>query len=62
MHSGGPTLPLKKMSRYPHVLYYSVTSVETIKSLCWAAKISSIRKVKEISNLSPEMMICIEKM
>ena len=28
----------------------SVTSIETIRSLCWAVKISSIRKVKEISN------------
>ena len=39
----------------------SITSVETIRSPCWAARISSIRKVKEISNFSPEM-ICIEKM
>ena len=28
----------------------SVTSIKTIRNLCWAAKISSIRKVKEISN------------
>ena len=28
----------------------SVTSVKRIRSLCWAVKISSIRKVKEISN------------
>ena len=31
----------------------SVTSVKTIRSLCWAVKISSIRKVKEISNFYP---------
>ena len=43
-----------------HILF--VTSVETIRSLRWAAKISSIRKIKEISNFSLEMMICIEKM
>ena len=28
----------------------SVTLIKTIRSLCWAVKISSIRKVKEISN------------
>ena len=28
----------------------SVTSIKTIRSLCWAVQISSIRKVKEICN------------
>ena len=28
----------------------SVTSLKTIRSLCWAIKISSVRKVKEISD------------
>ena len=28
----------------------SVTSIKTIRSLCWAVKISLIKKVKEICN------------
>ena len=28
----------------------SVTSIKTIRSLCWAVKISLIKKVKEISH------------
>ena len=28
----------------------SVTSIKTIRSRCWAGKIDSVRKVKEISN------------
>ena len=40
----------------------SVTSVKTIRSLCWAVKISSIKKVKEFLIFSLEIMICIERM
>ena len=32
-----------------HIILF-VTSIKTIRSLCWAVKINSIRKVKEISN------------
>ena len=43
---------MKKSTRYSkevHIIL-SVTSIKTIRSLCWTAKIGSIRKVKEISN------------
>ena len=30
-----------------------VPSAKTIRNLCWAVKISSIRKAKEISNFLP---------
>ena len=40
----------------------SVTSIKTIRSLCLAVKISSVRRVKKALIFSLQIMICIEKM
>ena len=46
---GGMKKSVKDIHKEIHIIL-SVTSIKTIRSLCWAVKISSARKVKEISN------------